>query len=72
MPWPQVLRIFGFTTGGAGEITCCPGRLPVQPAPFKYNEAALRHYDFFMSACAKVPRRCSGPALCPCARMKLR
>jgi hypothetical protein len=35
-------------------VTCCPGRLPVQPAPFKYNEAALRHYDFFMSACAQV------------------
>ena len=50
----QVIRIFGFSTAGAPEITCCKGRLPIQPAPFKYNEAALKHFDYFMDACAKV------------------
>lgn len=55
VPWLQVLRIFGFTTAGAPEITCCRSkRRPIQPAPFKYDEEALKYYDFFMSECARV------------------
>lgn len=58
VPRLQVLRIFGFTTAGAPEITCCRSkRRPIQPAPFKYNEEALRYYDFFMSECARVTLR---------------
>lgn len=53
--WLQVLRIFGFTTAGAPEITCCRSkRKAIQPAPFKYDEDALRYYDFFMAECARV------------------
>ena len=39
----------------ARRITCCRSkRRPIQPAPFKYDEEALKYYDFFMSECARV------------------
>lgn len=53
-PIVQVIRIFGFSTAAGPEITCCKGRIPIQPAPFQYNEAPLQHYDFFVDQCAKV------------------
>ena len=52
----QVIRIFGFSTAGADEVKCCAGRLPIQQAPMVYNEVALKHFDYFMDACAKVRR----------------
>ena len=50
----QVIRIFGFSTAGAGEVTCCAGRVPIIQAPGVYNEVALKQVDYFMDACAKV------------------
>ena len=55
--WAQVIRIFGFSTAGAGEVTCCAGRVPIIQAPGVYNEVALKHFDYFMDACAKVRGR---------------
>ena len=45
---------FGFSTAGAGEVTCCAGRVPIIQAPGVYNEVALKQVDYFMDACAKV------------------
>jgi hypothetical protein len=57
-PLEQVIRIFGFSTASADEVKCCAGRLPIQQAPFKYNEVALKHFDYFMDVCAKVQPLC--------------
>ena len=57
-----MIRIFGFSTAGAGEVTCCAGRVPIIQKPGVYNEVALKHFDYFMDACAKV-RELQGPVL---------
>lgn len=53
----QVLRTFGHTDGTyGGEIDGIPVivKVPIQPKPGVFSEAALRRYDFVMDALAKV------------------
>lgn len=48
---PQVMRIHAFSAGyDVRQVV----PIPIQPAPFVYNETALQRFDFVIDAMAAV------------------